>query len=336
MRRRALPAALLAAFALLVGIMPAAGPASVAAIGGPVPPCRIADVLTIPRSYADWATTLVDWTFSVGKAYKPPDLVPVGDAGLPGGGLIRKVAIDDLRALTNAAKANGTPIASFSAYRSYATQVSLFNSYAKGYGYAAAIRFSQRPGHSEHQLGLVIDFSPAGFNGFISGTSAVGRWMAKNSWKYGWILSYPDGKSSVVCLDYEPWHFRYFGRALAAAIHASGLTSREYLWLHDTNADPTTGLPIETPTPSATPSAAPSETASLLPSGAPGSLAPASAAPTPVATATPSPSSVGDASGPGTPAILVGIVVLLGIVAFGVWRGAIRRRGGSGDAATSH
>ena len=336
MRRRTVPAALLAAIALVAAILPAAAPAEVAAIGGPLPPCRIGDVLTIPNGAESWSTTLVDWTLDVGK-YKPPDLVSVSQAGVGGGGLIRKITIDDLRALANAARANGTPIASFSAYRSYATQTSLFNSYAKGYGYAAAITFSARPGHSEHQLGLAIDFSPAGFNGFISGTSAVGRWMAKNSWKYGWILSYPNSKSDVVCYRYEPWHFRYYGRELAAAIHDSGLTSREYLWSHFTAVDPTTGLPIATPTavPSATPSSASTDTASVAPSGAPGSLPAGSPAPGDSATATPPTASVDQTGGAGAPALIIGIAVLLGIVALTVWRGGVRRRGGSGGAATT-
>jgi zinc D-Ala-D-Ala carboxypeptidase len=333
MRRHPLAPAVLAALALLA--VPLAGPAPAAAVGGPLPDCRVGDVLTIPRGYDSWATTLVDWTLSVGKGYKPPDLVPVGDAGLPGGGLIRKVAIDDLRALAKAAKANGTPIGSFSAYRSYATQVSLFNSYSKGYGYAAAITFSARPGHSEHQLGLAIDFSPAGFNGFISGDSAVGKWMAKNAWRYGWILSYPKGQQAKACLRYEPWHFRYFGRDLAAAIHASGLTSREYLWRHDTLVDPTTGLPIPTATPPASPSPAPSDAASP-PSPSDGATAvPGSPIAIDTPAATPPTAAAGSSDGIGTSALVIALAVLLGALALTVWRGAVRRSGGSGGAAAS-
>jgi D-alanyl-D-alanine carboxypeptidase len=55
--------------------------------------------------------------------------------------------------------------------------------------------------------------------------------MAANAWKYGFIESYPRGVSpSKTCYAYEPWHFRYVGRAEAAAVHASGLTLREWLW----------------------------------------------------------------------------------------------------------
>jgi D-alanyl-D-alanine carboxypeptidase len=46
-------------------------------------------------------------------------------------------------------------------------------------------------------------------------------------------MSYPKGKASVSCYDYEPWHYRYVGRNLAAEIVASGLTPREFLWRID-------------------------------------------------------------------------------------------------------
>ena len=63
-------------------------------------------------------------------------------------------------------------------------------------------------------------------------------------------MSYPKGKTSVTCYAYEPWHFRYVGRAVAAKVHASGLTPREYLWRQQTT-------PVPTPTPDADPDADP-------------------------------------------------------------------------------
>ena len=43
-------------------------------------------------------------------------------------------------------------------------------------------------------------------------------------------MSYPFGAGDVSCYDYEPWHYRYVGRELAAAIHASGAVPREAIW----------------------------------------------------------------------------------------------------------
>jgi D-alanyl-D-alanine carboxypeptidase len=264
-RRRGWPAVrslrALATAAILGGALlaiPAAAPSPVGGIG-PLPPCRIADILTVPRGYDDWSITLVDWILSVGPDYKPPDLVSVRQGGVAGGGLIRKVSIADLRAMAKAAKANGTPIVSWSPYRSYNQQVKLFNGYAKGYGYDDAIHFSGRPGHSEHQLGLTIDFVSVGANGLSSSweKTRTGAWMAKHAWEYGWLMSYPKGKSDITCYNYEPWHYRYVGRDLAKKIHDSGQTVREYLWANFTMVDPVTGEPVPTPSSSASPEASP-------------------------------------------------------------------------------
>ena len=252
-------------------------PAAVRAVG-PLPDCRLDDVMTVPNGYDDWSTTLVDWLLRVPDDYVPPDLVPVGDAGIAGPGLIREVAIDDLRALTDAAAKHGTPIEVNSPYRSYDEQVASFNGWVGVDGYDDAITYSQRPGHSEHQLGLTIDFKALGGPSALPGdwmTTPTGRWMYDNSWKYGWVLSYPLGKggaifSQATCFHYEPWHYRYLGRDVAKEVHDSGLTIREYLWEHytqlDTDLEP---VPTATPTPSPTPSPSPSPSPTPTPTASP-------------------------------------------------------------------
>ncbi len=245
------------------------GTASVAASDAPLPACRYDDVYTLPRSYAAWSTTLVDTILRVGKGYVPPDLVKTSEAGIGGGGMIREVAVDDLRAMTDAAATNGTPIAVQSSYRSYTTQVATFQHWVDISSYSQALRSSARPGHSEHQLGVAIDFrSAAGgppWSGTDWATSPAGAWMKAHAWEYGWVMSYPKGKFKLVCYDYEPWHYRYVGRDLATAIHASKLTIREYLWRHFTTVT-VTGPAIATPSPS-TP--APSLPATVAPSAEP-------------------------------------------------------------------
>jgi len=237
---------------------------------GPLPDCKIDDVMTIPRGYDDWRTTLVDWTLSVGTSYKPPDLVSVQKGGVAGGGLIRQVVIADLKALGAAARANGTPIEVWSPYRSAKQQASLFNGGVSAYGYAAATTYWGRPGHSEHQLGVTIDFVAPGDRGLTSNweVTRTGAWMAKNAWKYGWVMSYPKGKQDVVCYHYEPWHYRYFGRELAKKIHDSGLTTREYLWANFTQIDPS-GNPVAAASsaPTGGPSLAPGASSTVGPSG---------------------------------------------------------------------
>ncbi|HTK45728.1 MAG TPA: M15 family metallopeptidase, partial [Patescibacteria group bacterium] len=226
-RRGALAAAL--ALLVLVGVHPALAPSDVRGVGA-LPACRYDDIMTTPRGYDDWSTTLVDTILRLPRSYVPPDLVSVSQAGIAGHGRIRAIAIDDLRAMTEAAAAAGNAIGVESAYRSYADQVSTFNHWVATSGYAAALTYSARPGHSEHQLGLAIDFrSDPGGSPFTGswGQTPAGKWMRLHAWEYGFIRSYPPKEQAVTCYASEAWHYRYVGLDLAAAIHASGLTTRE-------------------------------------------------------------------------------------------------------------
>jgi D-alanyl-D-alanine carboxypeptidase len=174
--------------------------------------------------------------------------VSTSNAGLNGGYYVRSFVIADLAQMAAAARDAGAAIGVASAYRSYSTQVATFNSWVSETGYEDALLVSARPGHSEHQLGTTLDLKTAGGPdpwevNFAS--TAAGSWLRDNAWRYGFVMSYPYGPSpSVTCYAYEPWHYRYFGRALAAAIHDSAQTSREYLWDH--------GSAMETPTSSGT------------------------------------------------------------------------------------
>jgi D-alanyl-D-alanine carboxypeptidase len=204
------------------------------------PPCRsatgeilLADVPAAARRPADWAGTLVDPLTTLGRDYVPPDLVPVSRAGIGGGGSVRKLVVDDLRALDRAARSAGVHLRVVSAYRSYRKQQSTFAHWVAVGGYRQAVATSARPGHSEHQLGTAIDFGEAGrpdpWNQSFGSTKA-GRWLLVNAAQFGFVGSYPAGRQDEVCYDPEPWHFRYVGRADAMAIAASGLTLRTWLW----------------------------------------------------------------------------------------------------------
>jgi D-alanyl-D-alanine carboxypeptidase len=320
---------LVAALLLGVGLVavPAADPSPAAAVG-PLPACRFDDILTFPRDYDSGPTTLVDHLLTLGKDYVPPDLVPASRAGIAGGGSVRRIALRDLRALANAAAANGTPLSNVSSYRSYRQQRILFNGYVNDYGYDEATTFSARPGHSEHQLGLTFDFTAPGDTGLTSNweVTPTGGWMARNAWKFGWVMSYPKGKTDVTCFTYEPWHYRYVGREVAAEINESGLTTREYLWEHYTQIDPATGEPIPTPTamPTLTPSLPP---ASVIPSQA-GSTDPPSAPPAASPSATPPPTSgVGTWFGIDPVVVVVSLLLVLALVALLISESSRRSRG---------
>ena len=328
---RHVASALALAFVIAGLVLSSPAPPSAQALGR-LPSCDLGDVYTVPRGYDDWSVTLVDRLLRVEKDYVPPDLVPVREAGIPGGGRIRAVAIDDTRAMARAARAAGAPIGVWSAYRSYGEQVQIFNGYAQQNGRASAITYSQRPGHSEHQLGLGVDFMSAGGGNPLPGdwaTTAAGRWMRENSWKFGWVNSYPRGKGGTrwndrTCLRYEPWHYRYLGREVAAEVHRSGLTIREYLWRNHTLLD-SRGGPVVSPVPTP-PSASPSPSSETTATTA--AATPTARRTTADPTASPtlaSGSSTSSSSGVGAPVLVAGILGLMGVLAL-VGRAWSRRR----------
>jgi LAS superfamily LD-carboxypeptidase LdcB len=88
-------------------------------------------------------------------------------------------------------------------------------------------------GHSEHQLGTTVDLGAKsqGFMGpYMSfGDTAEGKWLQSNSYRYGFIMSYPEGKENITGYVYEPWHFRYVGLDTAKDIHDKNISIEEYL-----------------------------------------------------------------------------------------------------------
>lgn len=136
-----------------------------------------------------------------------------------------------MQEMMDAAKADGVTLKIDNTYRSKKTQQSMWESrrvkyMGQGMTLAEADAYIGRsvavPGTSEHQTGLAAD---------ITGSQKVYKWLAENSWKYGFILRYPDDKMDVTGIIFEPWHFRYVGNAFAKEIYDSGLCLEEYLEL---------------------------------------------------------------------------------------------------------
>ena len=228
--------------ALLVACALATGLAATVVSASSLPSCKVADTMTAQRSYTAWNRTVLDTRYRLPSSYAPKDLRSTANAGLNGSHKVRSFVVKDLRAMASAARRVGARLAVQSAYRSYTTQRSTFAYWTRVSGYSAAIRSSARAGHSEHQLGTTIDFRSYGGSApwYYAdwGKTKAGAWLKTNAWKYGFIMSYPKGKSSLTCYSYEPWHYRYVGRAEAAVIRASHLTLREYLWRQQTAPPP--------------------------------------------------------------------------------------------------
>lgn len=132
------------------------------------------------------------------------------------------------------AETRGFKLMLASGFRSYNLQNTYYNGYVARDGQAAADRYSARPGTSEHQTGLSIDISRADRKCYLDECFAdqpEGKWLAENVNKYGFVLRYPSGKENVTGYQYEPWHFRYVGKELAAELAKTGQTLEEFFEL---------------------------------------------------------------------------------------------------------
>lgn len=83
------------------------------------------------------------------------------------------------------------------------------------------------PGTSEHQLGMAIDITSADRN--TQNPSVIWEWLMDNSYKYGFILRYPEDKTEITGTIYEPWHYRYVGKEAAKEIYERQICLEEYL-----------------------------------------------------------------------------------------------------------
>lgn len=169
------------------------------------------------------------------KDYVPANLVMPQGIPNANGTPLRAEAAAALEAMAAEAKTAGVNLVLNSGYRSYSTQISVYNGYVQNFGQAAADATSAKPGFSEHQTGLAADLSAAGQGCSIMPcfeTTAGGQWLAANAWKYGFVLRYPNGKEATTGYNFEPWHFRYVGNDLAELMHKTGYpTLEDYLGL---------------------------------------------------------------------------------------------------------
>jgi LAS superfamily LD-carboxypeptidase LdcB len=105
----------------------------------------------------------------------------------------------------------------------------------RGYSQEEAERLAAQavliPGTSEHQLGLAVDIVDVNWP-YLDEKQAqmpAQKWLMEHCWEYGFILRYPEGKTDVTGIIYEPWHYRYVGKELAKELTELGLTLEEYM-----------------------------------------------------------------------------------------------------------
>ncbi len=127
-----------------------------------------------------------------------------------------------------------------SAYRTHGDQRYLYNNKIQrlineGYSVEDANKLAGTvvavPGTSEHELGLALDLVDYNYRNLDEAqeNTPVQQWFMAHCWEYGFILRYPNDKSDITGIIYEPWHYRYVGKTIAEEIYKTGVCLEEYL-----------------------------------------------------------------------------------------------------------
>lgn len=172
--------------------------------------------------------------------HKIPDGFTVELTELQNGHAIDSRAYPDLQAMMDAMRAEGLSPLICSSYRTQEKQERLFQNKVNQYlsqGYAeeeaenAAGKWVAVPGTSEHQTGLAVDIVSLHYQVLDEKQEETPeqQWLIENSYKYGFILRYPEEKSEITGIGYEPWHYRYVGIEAAKEIYERGISLEEYL-----------------------------------------------------------------------------------------------------------
>lgn len=183
-----------------------------------------------------WNLVLVNFENTLPQDFSPEKLEEI-DNGYEADSRIADAA----KQMIADAYADNVHIIALSAFRDYEYQTELFENKVqrlqqeKGYSVDKAREEAKTvvayPGTSEHQLGLALDLVDAGHTKLDESQedTAAYKWLYEHCDEYGFIVRYPNGKTSITGIIYEPWHFRYVGKEAAKIIMDKGLTLEEYI-----------------------------------------------------------------------------------------------------------
>lgn len=149
----------------------------------------------------------------------------------------------DLVEMFNEMKVTGLTPQVVSGYRSYESQIATFDQWvnyemtlgnSRQQAEANVSTYSAKPGYSEHQLGTAVDITDSTCTLFDRSCQAnwtIWNWLSQNAFKYGFAISYPEGKDAVTGYIYEAWHYRWVGHELATEFKSrtDGIVLRDFL-----------------------------------------------------------------------------------------------------------
>lgn len=188
------------------------------------------EVKNTPKVIDDWRLVLVNYE-NVLPADFEPELSNIDS--------IRKFdsrAIDELMQMIQDMKLQGDGnIWPQSTYRSVERQEEIFNKKVRTYmnsgkskeeAESLTLKKINRPGTSEHNLGLAVDFNNVDYKFEQSNEY---KWLTENAENYGFVLRYPRDKKEITKVDCEPWHWRYVGKEHAIKMNELNMCLEEYV-----------------------------------------------------------------------------------------------------------
>lgn len=194
----------------------------------------MATQMDLQEETVEWNLLLVNPWNSLPKNFQ------VDLTELINGHYIDERAYPDLQEMMDAARAAGLEPLICSSYRTMQDQTALYENkvarcMAEGDSpedaQTEAAKWVAVPGTSEHQTGLAVDIVATSYQELDEQqeNTAEQQWLMENSYQYGFILRYPNDKSEITGIQYEPWHYRYVGKEAAREIYEQGLCLEEYL-----------------------------------------------------------------------------------------------------------
>ncbi|MCD8322028.1 MAG: M15 family metallopeptidase [Oscillospiraceae bacterium] len=184
---------------------------------------------------SEWYLQLIRYEYPLGEDYEPPSLTEIED-----GEYMDSRVANALIDMIAAARASGYSVYVCSCYRSYSTQYSIYWNHVDSYmeegmtqeEAEAATRLAVNyPGASEHQSGLaadILEYSGQDMEPYIGGSGLM-LWLEENCAAFGYVIRYPDGKTDITGVEYEPWHLRYVGADAAMYMMENDLCLEEFL-----------------------------------------------------------------------------------------------------------
>lgn len=187
-----------------------------------------------PVPDGQWKLLLVNDTHTISEDFEPEleEVQGIYKMDIRVASIMRQMIAD--------AKAQGVDLLVCSAYRPYSSQQRNFEASVTRYmqwGYSReqaeteTLRLIAAPGSSEHQTGLAADIVTPSYQALDDGYAETdaARWLKANAASYGFILRYPQDKTEITHIDFEPWHYRYVGEEAAREIMSRGICLEEYL-----------------------------------------------------------------------------------------------------------